>query len=146
MQGKINRYGLQNNVILLGAVEQEEVIELYQKNDMFVLPCVVGSDGNRDGLPVVLIEALSCELPVITTPLTGIMDLVEDKRTGLLVKERDVLGLAEAIKSLIFDETTRTVLGKQGREKVLDEFQVHDTTAKLADSFRKFADGNRVGI
>ena len=146
LQRKINQYGLQNNVTLLGAVQQDEVIKLYQENDIFVLPCVVGSDGNRDGLPVVLIEALSCELPVITTPITGIVDLVEDQKTGLLVKERDALGLAMAIKSLMFDETTRSLLGKQGREKVLGEFQVQDTTAKLANAFRKYANQNSVEL
>lgn len=144
LQGMINRLGLQNDVTLIGVLEQYEVIELYQENDIFVLPCVVGSDGNRDGLPVVLIEALSCELPVITTPVTGIVELIEDKRTGLLVKERDVLGLVEAIKTLMFDEKTRNRLGKQGRKKVLAEFQVHDTTKKLANAFRIFAHENSV--
>jgi colanic acid/amylovoran biosynthesis glycosyltransferase len=137
LQARINQHGLQNQVILLGALEQAQVLKLYQESDIFVLACVVAGDGNRDGLPVVLTEAMACQLPVITTPVTGIVDLVEHKRTGLLVRERDILALAEALKCLIEDKKMREQLGQQARQKILQDFQIQRNTAKLADTFRR---------
>lgn len=137
LQARINRHGLQNQVVLRGALQQAQVLELYQESDIFVLACVVAGDGNRDGLPVVLTEAMSCQLPVITTPVTGIVDLVEHKRTGLLVRERDILALAEALKCLIEDKKMREQLGQQARQKILEDFQIQRNTAKLAETFRR---------
>jgi glycosyltransferase involved in cell wall biosynthesis len=137
LQARIDDHGLQDQVTLLGALEQAQVLELYQKSDIFVLACIVADDGNRDGLPVVLIEAMSCELPVITTPVTGIIDLVQHGQSGLLVKERDIFALAEALQKLIKDEQIRRQLGKQARQKVLKDFQIQRSTAKLAAIFRK---------
>lgn len=142
LQERIDRHGLQKQVVLLGPRNQGQVLELYQNSDIFVLACVVAGDGNRDGLPVVLIEAMACELAVITTPVTGITDLAQHGQTGLLVKERDVVGLAESIKSLIKDEKMRRRLGKQGREKVIRDFRIQNSTARLAAIFRKVAGSN----
>ncbi|MDX1522314.1 MAG: glycosyltransferase, partial [Anaerolineae bacterium] len=89
LQARIERHGLQDYVELLGVLDQEQVLSLYQQSDIFALACVVAADGDRDGIPVVLMEAMACELPVVTTPMTGIPDLVEHGVTGLLVPERD---------------------------------------------------------
>jgi len=139
LQERINRYGLQDNVFLLGALQQDQVLDLYHHSDIFALACVVADDGNRDGLPVVLIEAMSCELPVITTPVTGIVDLVEHNRTGMLVDERDAMHLANTLKQLIDNKDFRESMGRQARQKILNDFQVQQTTARLAGFFRKVA-------
>jgi len=139
LQERIDRHGLQERVHLLGALQQDRVLALYGQSDMFALACVVADDGNRDGLPVVLIEAMSCELPVVTTPVTGIVDLVEHNRTGILVKERDAAALADTLKLLIERRDLRESMGRLGRQKILSDFQVQQTTARLASFFRKVA-------
>ncbi len=137
LQTRIEDHGLQGLVTLLGPLEQASVLNLYQTSDIFVLPCVVAHDGNRDGLPVVLLEAMACELPVITTPTAGIVDAVSDGETGLFVQERDSQDLAKAIERLIVDETLRNRLGEQARQKILEDFQIQGNTAKLAAIFHQ---------
>ncbi len=109
---------------------------------MFVLACVVAQNGNRDGLPVVLIEAMSCEIPVITTPITGIPDLAKHGQTCLLVEERDAVDLAKSIEKLIKDKNMREQLGRQAREKVIDDFRIQTSTARLADVFKTVVNSN----
>lgn len=137
LQAMIDEHGLQNRVKLLGALGQNEVLRLYHDSDIFALPCVTARNGDRDGIPVVLMEAMACELPVITTPLTGIPDLVQDKETGLFVAERDVSALAEALGCLIADAELRQRLGKQARQTVLQEFEIRGTAKKMATIFRQ---------
>ncbi|UCC50646.1 MAG: glycosyltransferase [Anaerolineaceae bacterium] len=135
LQARIDRHGLQGQVTLLGAVEQEHILELYRESDAFVLACVVGKDGNRDGLPVVLIEAMSCGLPVISTPVAGITDLIQPEETGILVEQRDSVALAEAMKELILDGNRRKQLGRRARQKVEADFQIQQNAARLATIF-----------
>jgi colanic acid/amylovoran biosynthesis glycosyltransferase len=135
LQARIDHHGLQGQVTLLGAVEQDHILELYQESDAFVLACVVGKDGNRDGLPVVLVEAMSCGLPVISTPVAGITDLIQPEETGVLVEQRDSVALAEAMKGLIVDENRRKQLGKRARQKVEADFQIQQNAARLATIF-----------
>ena len=142
LQKKIVELQLEEFVELAGSKSQQQVIQAYQESDIFVLPCVVASDGDRDGIPVVLMEAMACEVPVITTPVTGIPDLVLHEETGLLVAERDVDGLTEAIQRLICDSGFRTQLGRQGRRTVLEKFDVKKNVSKLAAIFQRITNSN----
>lgn len=137
LQARIDQYGLQERVILLGALEQDPLLDLYQMSDIFALACTVARNGDQDGMPNVLIEAMACEVPVVTTPVTGIPDLVHDGVTGLLAKERDVSGLADALERLIVDKDLRQQLGKQARQTILKEFQIQHTAAKMTTIFRR---------
>jgi hypothetical protein len=74
---------------LVGPRPQDEVRAAYQKSALFALPCRIGSDGNRDGLPTVLLEAMACGLPVVTTPVTGNPEIVDDGVNGRLIPEND---------------------------------------------------------
>ncbi len=143
LQARIARHGLQDRVTLLGALGQAQILELYQHSDIFALPCVRARDGDQDGLPNVLIEAMACELPVVTTPLTGIPDLVHDGENGVLVKERDVPSLAVALEKLIVDESLRRQLGQQARQKVLADFQIQHNAAQMATIFRRVSQQRR---
>ena len=80
LQTLIHDLGLQRQVTLKGARSQDGVRKAYRKADIFVLPCVVGADNNQDGLPTVLIEAMACGLPVVSTRLTGIPEMITDQR------------------------------------------------------------------
>ncbi|MBN1427329.1 MAG: glycosyltransferase family 4 protein [Anaerolineae bacterium] len=139
LQSRIIRNHLQERVTLLGPVRQDRLVEHYQRSDIFALPCVVAKSGDRDGVPVVLMEAMACELPVVTTAVAGIPELVEDGRTGLIVKERDVASLAAALEKLIVDDPLREKLGKQARQKVQADFNIQQSAAKLASVFQRLS-------
>jgi colanic acid/amylovoran biosynthesis glycosyltransferase len=136
LQAHIERCHLQNHVSLLGVKKQEEVRDLYRHSDIFVLACVVAQDGDRDGMPNVLLEAMAMQIPLVTTPVTGIPELIHDGQTGLLVPERDANALAGAIEQLINDQALRHKLGQQGRQAVLADFDIRQTAAQLATAFQ----------
>ncbi|KAA3660724.1 MAG: colanic acid biosynthesis glycosyltransferase WcaL [Calditrichaeota bacterium] len=140
LRAQIDHLELHENITLCGVQPLSKVLQKLQESDIFALPCVVARDGDRDGMPNVLIEAMACELPVVTTPVAGIPDLVIHGETGMLAKERDAETLAEALEILIEDKALRERLGKQAREKVLDEFQIQKSAEKLAGIFKKFID------
>jgi colanic acid/amylovoran biosynthesis glycosyltransferase len=84
---------------------------------------------------VVLMEAMAMEIPTISTYVSGIPELIEDGQSGLLVKERDSVALADAIQRLLEDDKLRRRLGKNGRQKVIQEFNIYENGAQLAALF-----------
>jgi glycosyltransferase involved in cell wall biosynthesis len=118
-----------DRVALLGKMPQDQVIPIYQAASMFVLPCLVTDDGDRDGIPNVLMEAMVSRLPVISTGISGITELIEHMTDGILVGERDVAGIACAIEMLLLQPQLGQRLGENGRMKVLDRFAL-DSSAK----------------
>jgi glycosyltransferase involved in cell wall biosynthesis len=137
LQTLIDQFGLEDNVELCGAKPQ--VVEYYQSSHIFVLPCVVAANGDRDGMPNVLMEAMACGLPVISTPVTGIPELIEDGVSGLIVKERDSERLADAMKRLIDDPDLRVQMGRRGRACVCERFNIRRNAAKLEAIFRELS-------
>lgn len=142
LQHRIDRHRLTNQVRLLNMYGEDEIVELYRRSHVFALGCVVAASGDRDGLPNVLIEALACGLPVVTTPVAGIPELVEDMETGLLVPERDAVALADALERLLTDEDLRRHLGTRGRAAVQAGFEAKDNAAAMAAIFRRIVTGN----
>ncbi len=134
LEAQIARLGLRDEVTLTGAKTQAEVRELYAHSDIFALACTIAPDGDRDGMPNVLLEAMVTRLPVVTTPVTGIPELVVDGETGLLVPSDDASALADALFRLAEDASLRERLGERGRAKVLSEFDIRRTVAQLAAS------------
>jgi colanic acid/amylovoran biosynthesis glycosyltransferase len=122
--------GLQASVDLCGARGQDELPGLYAAADVFCLP------SRSEGLPVVLMEALSSELPVLATRITGIPELVVDDETGLLVAPDDVPALTEALRRLVDDAALRARLGRAGRRRVLEEFVPDPNAARLVTLLR----------
>ena len=105
-----------------GWVSQDELEQLYNQCNVFVLPAIIDSKGDTEGLGVVLLEAMSYMKPVVASNLGGITDIVKDRETGLLVNEKDPHGLSEAIKSLLSDPSLAASLGKRGYEHVQKQF------------------------
>jgi colanic acid/amylovoran biosynthesis glycosyltransferase len=118
-----------------GAVDNSRIMRFYREADVFVLPSVTCDDGHRDGIPVVLMEAMACGVPVISTTLSGIPELVEDGKSGILVPEKDSRALSGAIAGLLDNADMRRRFSAEGRAKVVDEFEIRDVAAKLVDLF-----------
>jgi glycosyltransferase involved in cell wall biosynthesis len=145
LEERISLHGLEDHVSLLGPKTQKEIRDLYRHTDAFVLACVVARDGDRDGVPYSLMEAMAMEIPVITTPVTGIPELVRDGKTGLLVPERDSASLAQAMERLICDEALRHDLGRRGRQAVEAGFDVRATIPQLAAALQDIQRGSTMG-
>src|SRR5690606_4773998 len=105
--------------------------QILNESDVFVLPCVVERDGGKDNLPTVIMEAMACGLPVVSTPLAGVPELVLQDKTGLLVPERDPGALAGSIEKLIADPSLCKRFGEEGRRRAEQEFAIEVTTGQL---------------
>jgi glycosyltransferase involved in cell wall biosynthesis len=137
LQELITRWDLKRNVKLLGARTQDEVLDEYHRSHLYVLPAVVGSDGNREGLPVSIVEALACGLPVISTPVAGIPEVVQHEQNGLLVGEHDSLGLADALERIIKDQALQRRLQDRARPSVVPVFDTERTSQTLEALLRE---------
>lgn len=134
----VEQYALQEAVELTGVVFQENLKEYLNKADVFVLPCITASNGDMDGIPVVLMEAMAMEIATVSTYVSGIPELIEDGVNGLLVQEKDAVALADTLQRLLEDDELRLRLGKNGRQKVMREFDIDKTTAQLTSLFEKY--------
>jgi glycosyltransferase involved in cell wall biosynthesis len=128
---QINELGLKDHVTLVGKLTQDQLIEYYQAADLFVLPCLVTDNGDRDGIPNVLLEAM--EVPVVSTHISGISELVQSNHNGILVPEKDSLALAQALEALIRQPELRNTLGKAGRLTVLEKFGLTRNVGAVKD-------------
>ena len=127
--------GLDDRIEWRGACPQEVVLELYREADIFALASRVAGDGDRDGLPNVLMEAQSQGLPCLSTRVSAVPELIIDNETGVLVQPDDDKGLSEALERLICDPALRKSLGSAGQNRVNAEFSHHATIGALAKQF-----------
>jgi len=133
----IHNYGLQDKVELLGERKHKDVMDLLSNSDLFVLPCIITDNGNRDGIPNVILEAFASSLPVISTDISGIPEVVRVNETGILVPEKNEFALAEAIEFLLKNKEKRVFLGSQGRKLVEEKFDIEKNVAELARIFKE---------
>jgi glycosyltransferase involved in cell wall biosynthesis len=136
LKKQISRLRLEKVVTLAGKMTQDELFQVYSSASIFALPCQVNDDGDRDGIPNVLIEAMAMRLPVVSTHISGIGELVDHMENGILVEQKDSVALAQALEFLLQRPDLRAQFGARGREKVLRCFslernvqQVHDWLA-----------------
>ena len=136
LRGQIERLGIGDHVELLGARPQCEVFNLIRSASVLAAPCVIGADGNRDGLPTVLLEAMALGTPCVSTDLTGIPEAVRDGQTGLIVAQRSPAALADALNRLLSEPELRVRLATQARGLVEREFDVRRNAARLREIFQ----------
>ena len=117
-------------VMLKGDRTQQELISIYQNATLFVLTPVQTEDGDRDGIPNVLLEAMAVGLPVITTAVAGIPELVENNQNGLLYQPHDVEGISSGIIELLHNAEKRRQLGSAASKKVREQFDIAGQAAK----------------
>ncbi|WP_119680080.1 glycosyltransferase [Indioceanicola profundi] len=131
--------GLQDRVEFLGAVAHERVAEVLAASDAFVLPSVVASDGDMEGIPVSLMEAMASGLPVVSTRHSGIPELVEHGVSGLLAEERDVEDLARQLTRIMTDADGRAELARAARRTVELHFNERLLNDRLDAMLRRLA-------
>ena len=123
-------------VQLQGAVRQDQLREIYRGAHAFALPCRITADGDRDGFPNVLAEAMAMGVPVVTTPISGIPEMIDDGVHGLLVAG-DAVSLADAIERLLNDMALHARLARAARERICKRFDSRRTTQALRELFEQ---------
>lgn len=131
LQRQIAAAGLTESVKLTGPLPQPEVIRRLARSALFALPCVTEASGGMDNLPTVVMEAMAAGLPVISTPLAGVPEMVQDGATGFLIPEHNPAALAEALRKLLSDRALARALGEAGYARAVEQFAIDKTTAQL---------------
>jgi len=132
---------VEDNVELLGWKRQDEVSELMEKSEIFIAPSVTSSEGDQEGIPVVLMEAMATGLPVLSTKHSGIPELVRDGESGFLVPERDVDAMAGRLEYLIEHHEVWPEMGQAGRKFVEENYNVHKLNKCLVEIYQKLLEG-----
>jgi glycosyltransferase involved in cell wall biosynthesis len=132
---------LEHIVLLRGQLIHTELITLYRQADIFALPCQIGEDGDRDGIPNVLMEAMAMKIPVVSTDISGIPELIEHQLSGLLVDPNKPVLLSKALSSLLDNQHLRYQLGRAGRQRVLNKFSVEPNIKILKTLFNQSIQG-----
>ena len=138
---RIDELSLGDAIRLSGWHRYESLPNLYAASDVFVLPSKRASDGSKEGVPNVVLEAMAIGLPVVSTRHAGIPTAVADGETGVLVDEGDVTTLAAALTALAQDPNQRALMGAAGRERVEQSFDIRDQRKRLEASYRQVLDG-----
>ena len=131
LEEMIRERDLQNIVTLAGPRPQEEVARMMAESRLFALPSIIAGDGQMEGIPVALMEAMASGKAVVTTSISGIPELVENGRNGLLVAPGDASAFAAALKDLLADPGRASEMGRRGQEKVRAEFVLPDCVRQL---------------
>lgn len=137
IKGVIRDLGLQDRIRLTGTITHEDVIRLYREADLFVLGCREAEDGDRDGIPNVVAEAMAMGVPVAATDISGVPELVEQGRTGLLAPCDDPEALAVNMERLLTDQDLRGRVIPAARKRVEDVFDNRVLTQHLAKLYLK---------
>ncbi len=135
LRQQVQQLNLETVVHMVGPRPQNEVFQLMQQAAVFAAPYVIGADGNRDGLPTVLLEAMALGTPCVATDVTGIPELVQHEDTGLLIPQHHPEKLAIALSRLLTNNSLRLKVATQARQLIETEFDIHRNAAALRTLF-----------
>ncbi len=135
LRSEITRLGLEKKVELTGPLPQSEVIQELKAATVFAAPCIVGEDGNRDGLPTVLLEAMAVGTACVSTDVTGIPEILKHEETGLLAPQHNSAALASELEKLLRQDALRKKITVQARAMIESQFDIHTNTKLLRDVF-----------
>jgi colanic acid/amylovoran biosynthesis glycosyltransferase len=135
LQQLIQELNVDNIVTLVGWKQQQEVIEIINNSDIMLAPSVTSKDGDREGIPVVLMETMAMGLPIVSTVHSGIPELVENGVSGFLVPERDVDALAEKLNYLVENPEVWNKMGAAGRAFVEKYYNADKLNDKLVEIY-----------
>jgi glycosyltransferase involved in cell wall biosynthesis len=135
LRARVASQGLEGTVTLPGARPQHVVRAAFQRATVFALPCVITADGDRDGIPTVLLEAMLSGVPVVSTPVSGIAELIEADFSGLLAPPGNPGRLADALERLLADPELRDRLARTARVRVESHFSIERSSSQLMALF-----------
>ena len=147
IERQVRELGLEDCVTMPGFVPNDQVVGFMENHDMMVVPSVVHANGDRDGIPNVIMEALSNHMPVIATDVCGISEIIHDHETGLLLPQRDAAAIADAIRWSAGHRDEIVAMAEKGHALVLDIFDAQRNIRALYDIYTEAARGavTRVG-
>ena len=131
----IQELDLADTVTLRGALPHADVLREYPKATIFVLACIVAEDGNRDGIPNVILEAMAHGLPVISTDISGIPEVVRNQETGWLIKSRSADELSAAIAGVLDNSEASAEIGRNASKFVKEHFDIRRNVGRLIKMF-----------
>ena len=137
LRAQADELGIADRISWKGGMAQDEVLARYRQADIFALACRISGDGDRDGLPNVLVEASSQRLTCISTTISGVPELLSDGENGLLVPPEDPAALASALERAIRDPQLRKRLGAEAETKVRTKFDYHSSIRQLTALFEQ---------
>lgn len=141
LEARTSELRLADRVRFLGAIPEDEIPELLSRTSVFVLPSVVQEDGQMEGIPVALMEAMAAGVPVVASDLSGIPELVDDGNTGILTAPGHATDVAAAVRSLLERPGWARTLGLRGQERVREAFSLEGTAARLLELLGKHVGG-----
>jgi glycosyltransferase involved in cell wall biosynthesis len=127
----VSTHGLSGNIHFLGAMGQSEYLPLLQESNVFIQHSVLTPSGDSEGTPVAILEASACGLAICSTRHAGIPDAVIEGKTGLLVDEHDVEGMASALKEFAANLEKTRLMGVAAREHIEEHYDVVKLSAKI---------------
>ena len=139
LQEQIRKLNLSEHVKLCGPMSQSDVKQKIRQSRLLAAPCVHAENDDRDGLPTILLEAMALGTPCISTPVTGIPEVLRAGKTGLMVAERDATELADACERLLADQHLRSELTRNGRRLIEDRFDIDKNTREIRTFFSSMA-------
>lgn len=137
LQSVTEELGLTDTGKFLDNVTDERLLTELDEASCFLLPSVIADSGDRDGIPVVLMEAMAMKTPPVSTTVSGIPELIDHERNGLLCEPKNASAIADAITELLQNESKRADYSEQAREKVVEEFNITTEVQKLEAIFEK---------
>lgn len=139
IERQIASLGLADRVLMLGPLPRERILtKLRQETDVVALTSILAPRGNREGIPVTLMEAMACALPVVSSRISGIPELIEDGISGLLTAPGNAEAIADALESLAWDHALRAALGGAARIRIVSDFEIQRNAAELARLFQDY--------
>lgn len=136
LEALVDQLGLRDRVSLVGSRDQDAVLAAFNRSHITLAPSVTGQNGDQEGIPVSLMEAMATGMPVVSTVHTGIPELVSDGVSGYLVPERDADALAQALERLIDHPESWPAMGRAGRRQVVEHFNIGILNDRLATLFQ----------
>ncbi len=135
LKRRASKSGIADRISWLGALPQAEVLQQYRTSDLFVLPCRIAEDGDRDGLPNVIVEAQSQGLCCLSTTVSGVPEIITSGENGVLIAPDDVQALTRALERTIADPQARERMGQIGEQRVRSRFSSNVSIKHLCRLF-----------
>jgi colanic acid/amylovoran biosynthesis glycosyltransferase len=135
LESLIDELGLREFVAINGAYDNDHLISMFSRAGALVMPSIVDRCGDRDGVPTVIYEAMACGVPVISSTVGGISEVIRDQENGLLFDPGNIEQLAGAMKFLLSDLSRSRQLGEQGRRDVVAKYDYRDAARKMVSHF-----------